>query len=64
MVLAPVGDKQVGEAVIIEITGTDPLAPSGGLKPRILGDIAEPAVPFVMIEPVCPAVSGDQEKIG
>ena len=51
-VLAPVGDEEILEAVIVIVADGDRRRPAGTKQPRFFGDIRECAVAIVFVEPV------------
>jgi len=51
-VVAPVGDEQVGVAVVVVVRGGDALRPTRALQPGLLRDVGERAVLVVAVQPV------------
>src|SRR5229473_2332985 len=49
-ILSPLGDENVGVAVIIDVTRTNALAPSGTRDSRVFGDVFELQSTQVVIE--------------
>ena len=49
-ILSPLGDEQIGVAVIVDVTGADALSPAGAGDSRFFGDVFELQSTQVVIE--------------
>ena len=64
VVLAPVGDEQVGEAIVVVVGRADALAPAGrGVESHLRGDVREAALAVVVVQPAGAASPGHEEDV-
>ena len=64
MILAPVGDEQIGEAVVVVVRRADALAPARALpSPIFVVTSREPALAVVVIQAARAALARDEEDI-
>jgi hypothetical protein len=61
--LAPIGDEEIGEAVVIIIAGADALSPAGVGQPELARYLAETAAALVVIHAAGTARSRDDKDI-
>ena len=63
-VLSPVGDEQIGIAIVIVVAGADSLRPAFASKPERFGYVAKLAAALVVVHAAGRARSGGDEDIG